>query len=150
MLDVMWAQWSGALSRVLDPAQETSPSGARPGFSEMLGRLPGRLVDLVGVTLLSSGLFGAAIVQKVAPSARALVFSWLLAAALFMVLDAAIGDVLRWYYLGAAPLALLAGRFLGVVSARGGHARLFVALAVLAMVLQMMTFWVTLIFTRYH
>jgi hypothetical protein len=104
---------------------------------------------LGGLTAIT-GLAGAALLPRTTAAVRALLLSWLAATAVFALLDQAVGDSVRWYYLGAVPVALLAGRFFSLLVARRGPARLITGLLVAAMLLQMLTYWVGLIYTRYH
>lgn len=77
--------------------------------------------------------------------------SWLGIGALFALLDQVLGDAIRWYYLVAAGVALLVGRFLGLVGARGRLGRWLVALLIAAMLWQLLNTWVgDMIFYRYH
>src|SRR5207253_2602959 len=53
--------------------------------------------------------------------------------------------------LGAAAVALLSGRYFGLLLSRGRAARCLVALSLAAMLAHLLGFWVgDLIFTRYH
>ena len=110
-----------------------------------------RRIPWIGPLALIAALFGLAVPAKVELSVRALLLSWLAAAALFGLLDQRLGDTVRWYYLAAAAVALLAGRFLAMFLQRGLAARLLFTLSLSLMLIQLLTFWVgDLIFTRYH
>jgi hypothetical protein len=127
------------------------PLGAvQSGFGESLLKLPGKVGQLVGGVTAITGLVGAALLSRTGSAVRALLFSWLAASLVFALLDQVVGDSVRWYYLGAAPVALVAGRFLSLLVARRGPTRLLTALLIAAMLLQMLTYWVGLIYTRYH
>ena len=83
--------------------------------------------------------------------ARALLLCWLAAAAVFALLDQRLGDTVRWYYLAAAAVALLAGRFLALIFQRGRAERVLFTLSLSLLLIQLLNFWVgDLIFTRYH
>lgn len=133
------------------PVTTPAPS---PGERISLLKLGGKVARLVGTAPFLLG--GAAGVLGLAPmsrAARAWLGSWLLVTALFALLDQALGDTVRWYYLGAAALALLAGRYLAVLTASvpTRPARWFVTLVLLAMLWQLLYIWVgDLIFFRYH
>ena len=71
---------------------------------------------------------------RLSAAARALLVSWLLAAALFALLDQVVGDSVRWYYLGAVPASLLAGGFLFFLILVSGGFFFYVALAVAGIV----------------
>lgn len=149
-LEQIWGQWADVLGRMLGEYSPGSRAANRPGFTQSLLKLPGKVVGLIGAGLLVTGASGLALTSRIKPAVRALLVSWLLAVALFALLDQVVGDSVRWYYLGAAPVALLSGRYLGLLAARGAWARLLAGLVVLSMFLYMLTFWVGLIFTRYH
>jgi hypothetical protein len=98
-------------------------------------------------------LAAAGLVQLRGMSAlsRGLLLSWLGAAGLFALLDRAVGDTIRWYYVAAAPVALLAGRYLALLAARRRAAALLVALSILTVLFQTLGLWVgEFIFLRYH
>ena len=104
----------------------------------------------MGVVPLFTGAAGTLLVL-LPRAARALLFSWLVAGAIFFALDQAVGDAIRWYYLVAAPIALVAGRYLALLSWRGRASKLLTVLLLAAMLMQLLYFWVgDLIFTRYH
>ena len=144
----MWHQWSGVLARL-------SGSGPRGGPPVDASSLPGgiwnRIATWLGVLAALMGLFGAFFLARLAPTARALLVCWLFACAIFALLDQALGDAVRWYYLAAAPASLLAGGFLALLTTRGRPARALTALVLLALLTHLLLFWVgELIFTRYH
>jgi hypothetical protein len=123
---------------------------AKPSFGESLAKLPGKAGQLVGWLPAITGVAGSALLARTNTAARALLFSWLAAGLVFALLDQVVGDSVRWYYLVAAPVALVAGRFLYLLGARSITARWLTTLVVAAMLLQMLTFWLGVIYTRYH
>ncbi|HST05781.1 MAG TPA: hypothetical protein VLQ48_13730 [Chloroflexia bacterium] len=131
------------------PVSATGDS-VKPSFGESVLKLPGKAGQLLGGLTAITGLAGVALLPRTMAAVRALLLSWLAATLVFALLDQAVGDSVRWYYLGAVPLALLAGRFLSLLAARRGPARLITALLVAVTLLQMLTYWVGLIYTRYH
>ncbi|MFL5733614.1 MAG: hypothetical protein ACJ78Q_10475 [Chloroflexia bacterium] len=149
-LTEMWGQLSSALNRA-SGARTGSSGGQRLDAGVVLRKLSEKVVLLTGIPVLVTGLLGALLARGIGPAARALLLCWLAAAALFALLDQTLGDAIRWYYLGAAVLALLVGRFLGLLLGRGPAARWLVALSLLVMLAHLLDFWVgDLIFTRYH
>ncbi|MEO6457797.1 MAG: hypothetical protein ABIO92_05935 [Chloroflexia bacterium] len=115
---------------------------------ERLGR---KLARLSGLLPLMAGAWGWLMTGPMPLQARNLLLAWLGASGFFFLLDQALGDAIRWYYLAAAPLSLLAGRFLGLLAGRGRVARALVTLSFGVMLLQLLYIWVgDLIFTRYH
>lgn len=143
----MWNQFGGIFQR-LGGQRATSVQTQLPAT---FGKLGGKIGELVGVPAVFFAAGGAALENNVSSPAGALLFSWLAAGALFALLDQAVGDALRWYYLAAAAVSLAVGQFMSRLWARGGRARLFIRLALVAMLMQSLTYWVgNLIFTRYH
>jgi hypothetical protein len=134
------------------PSSPVTATGntVKSSFGESVLKLPGKTGQLLGGLTAITGLAGAALLPRTTTAMRALLLSWLAATAVFALLDRAVGDSVRWYYLGAVPVALLAGRFLSLLVARRGPARWITGLLVAAMLLQMLTYWVGLIYTRYH
>jgi hypothetical protein len=122
----------------------------RRGLAESVGRLPGKIADLVGWPVVIAGLGGMIGSRAKATGARALVGAWLAASLVFAVLDQVVGDAVRWYYMAAAPLALAAAVFLRRLDARRTSGRGLAVLVIAAMSWYALTFWVNLIFTRYH
>ena len=147
LADLILNQWGGVLSRLA--GGETS-SPARPGLGESLAKLPGKIGDLVGWPTVISGLTGLAGMRSVRSGAVALIGAWLIAALVFAVLDQLLGDAVRWYYMAAVPLALAAGLFLSGLTLRRAVGRALALLVLAAMSWQALTFWIGLIFTRYH
>ena len=143
-------QWSGVLKRLLGRDTFGSASNeVAPGlnFADFAGR---RLIWIGPMTALTA-LFGATQLRGMARLSRALLLSWLGAALVFAVLDQALGDTVRWYYLAAAPVSFLAGRYLSLIAARRRAASILAALSLLAMLFHTLAFWVgDLIFVRYH
>lgn len=123
---------------------------AKPGFGQSLLKLPVKVGQLVSWPATITAVAGTALFSRASSAVRALLFSWLAAGLVFALLDQVVGDSVRWYCLAAAPVALVAGRFLSLLSARSAPARLLTTLLVAAMLLQMLTFWLGLIYTRYH
>jgi hypothetical protein len=148
----MMGQWTAVFDKLLgrSPNNKSAVPQGSPDFAEGLRKLPGKVYDLVGGYLVISGVFGAALLSRLNPAARALIGSWLLATVLFAFLDQVVGDSVRWYYLGAAAVSLLAGRFLGLLLTRGSRAKVFCGLVLGVMALNMLLFWTGLIFSRYH
>lgn len=118
-----------------------------------LSKLGGKVDRLVGTASLLLGISGVLCLGRLNSAARAWLGSWLFVACLFALLDQALGDTIRWYYLGAAALALLAGRFLGLLSSfvTTRPARMLAAMLLIVMLWQLLFIWVgDLIFLRYH
>jgi hypothetical protein len=150
-VDEMRNQWAGVFGKLAGNRPSQSGTGAAQiGFFQSLPRLPGKVLDLMGGLLVITAAFGAGLAWHISAPARALLASWLLATVVFALLDQVVGDSVRWYYLGAAPVGLLAGRFMGSLSGRGSRSRMLVTLVLGAMALYMLVFWVNLIYTRYH
>ncbi|MEO8286477.1 MAG: hypothetical protein ABI670_08575 [Chloroflexota bacterium] len=150
LLDEIWNQWSGLFGRLTGGSGvQTGDQPARPGFVQSLQKLPGKLFGLVGPLMLVLGAVGAAHFRMRA-QAGALLGSWLLAAGLFALLDQVVGDSVRWYYLAAVPVTLLAARILSLLLARGLWARRLILLSLATMSYYMLALWIDLIFTRYH
>ena len=148
-LDLIGAQFGDVLGRL--SGQSSSPSAPEgPGLPASLGRLTERVGQLVGGLLVVCAAFGSALLSRRVGAMPLLVGSWLAAAATFALLDRVVGDSIRWYYLAAAPAALLAGRFLGLLSTRRRWSLPLAALVISAALLQMLQFWLDLIYTRYH
>jgi hypothetical protein len=148
LADLIFNQWGGVLARLTGGGAATEQS--RPGILESLARLPGRLGALVGWHAVIAGLVGLIGARGLQSGARALLWCWLAAALVLAMLDQVVGDAVRWYYLAAAGLALPAGAFLGRLAQRRSSGLLFAVLALAAMAWHALTFWVDLIFTRYH
>ncbi len=153
-LGEMWAQLSSVLQRLLGgkgaagiaPDKGASTIGAF--FVTTLGR---RIDSLLGTLAALCALFGVLLPGNLGISARALLWAWLLASGVFALLDQALGDSIRWSYLAAAAVALVAGRFLASLALRSPVGRALVALTVTVMLWQLLYFWVGYaIFTRYH
>jgi hypothetical protein len=151
MLDFILAHFGRVLQRVgLGKTSEAAPSTGS-GFS--VSKLWGKVERQWSVPALETALGGLAVARP-RRGAGALLGSWLLMTGLFALLDQWLGDAIRWYYLGAAALALLSGRYLGLIAARGRANRwvwLLAWLVVLAMLWHLLYIWVgDLIFSRYH
>ncbi len=147
----MWSQWSGAFRRLagnkVGSAQAVGTTQSGNALINFVAKRSGWIGQLPVITATC----GATQAVSLKGTARALLVSWLVAAAAFALLDQTLGDTIRWYYLGAAPVALLAGRYLGLLSQRGKVAQLLAAFSLLVMLFYVLTFWVgDLIFTRYH
>ena len=148
LADLILDQWGGVLSRLT--GGQAAAQQPRPGFIESLWRLPRQTGALVGWLSVITGLSGLAIGGRASGAARALIGSALAAALVFAALDQLVGDAVRWYYMAAVPLALPAGMFLSRL-ARGRTIGVMLALlAAAAMSWYALTFWIDLIFTRYH
>lgn len=156
-IDVIWGQVADVFTKLLGggatsdtaPPLDT-PAPAKPGFLEGLGKLPGKVVQLLGAALVISGVAGLGLLPRRLWAVRALIISWLAAMLAFALLDRVVGDSVRWYYLGAAPLALLAGRFLAALGMRRGWAPKLAILIVGAALSWMLGWWIELIYVRYH
>jgi hypothetical protein len=146
----MWAQLSGVVARA--GGARTGPASVpRLGFDTVLRKLGEKIGLLIGFLQAACGIFGAALLGGIGVASRALLLCWLGATALFALLDQTLGDAIRWYYLGAAGIALLAGRFLGLLLWRGRAARWLVALSLMMILVHLLGFWVgDLIMSRYH
>jgi hypothetical protein len=128
----------------------TPPAEGGTSFARGLARLPAKVYDLVGGLAVISGAAGVVGLSRTSSAARALLWCWLLAALIFALLDQVVGDSVRWYYMAAAPVSLLAGRFLTALVVRVGVARTLAWIVLGAMALNMLVFWTGLIFLRYH
>jgi hypothetical protein len=147
----IWNQWSDVLGKLAgNKPSQSSTTSSQGSFLASLPKLPGKVFDLIGGLMVIVGAFGAALLRHVNAPARALLGSWLVATIIFALLDQVVSDSVRWYYLGAAPMALLAGCFLTGLLARGIWARTLTLLVLSGMALYMLVFWVGLIYTRYH
>jgi hypothetical protein len=144
----IWSQWSGIFRRLTGGTiSEGEVQGAGEGFLERSAR---RISQLLGFETFLPAIAGALLPIRHS-GGRALLTAWLIAAALFFLLDQALGDSVRWYFLAAAPLALLSGRYLNKIAARGRVGTILTALVVTAALWHLMQIWVgELIFTRYH
>lgn len=149
-LDVMWGQIADVFDRLFARGGSGDAATNRGSLLDGLSRLPEKMVQLSGGLLVLTGGFGAALLPGKKLGVRALLVSWLGAALVFAMLDRVLGDSVRWYYLAAAPLALLAGRFLALLGMRKGWASKLAILVLAAALLQMIQFWVDLIYVRYH
>jgi hypothetical protein len=129
-----------------------TPLSPPPASDETLFQKFGRkLARLSGILPIMAGVGGLFVMDRYPEQARNLIVAWLGAAGFFFLLDQALGDTIRWYYLAAAPISLLAGRFLGLVAAKGRSAVTLVGFCFAVMLLQLLYIWVgDLIFTRYH
>jgi hypothetical protein len=156
----MWAQWSALAGRFVGsgpPAvaagagRESRPTSGVLDFIEKRSPLVGPLLGLTAGAGSLLGLSGSSRLTRLVPPYAALLASWLLASLVFAALDKVVGDTIRWSYMAAAPLALLASRFLARLFVRGRLARILIALIVTSVLLNTLTYWVgELIFTRYH
>jgi hypothetical protein len=151
----MWAQWTGIGQRLGGGRGPDSPAASlQPGA--ILGKLGAKTGTLVGAVpflgaLAGAGLFGGEARNGGLPAVRGLLAAWLGASAVFALLDQALGDAIRWYYLAAAPVSLLAGLYLALLAGRRRAARLFVGLALSIALWHLLLVWVgDYIFTRYH
>jgi hypothetical protein len=148
LTDLIIDQWGGVVTRLV--GGQAAPQTPRPSLTHALGRLPGKIGELVGWPAVVAGLAGLTSSRALKGGATALVGAWLAAALLFAVLDQVVGDAVRWYYMAAVPLALPAGLFLAQLANRRGSGRGLALLVLAAMSWHMITFWINLIFTRYH
>ena len=150
-LTEMWNQWSGTLQRAISRGA-VAPQPASPVAQEeaLYARLTRRLARLVGLPSLFGAIAGLALPAR-HRAVAALIGAWLAAAAIFFALDQTLGDAIRWHYLAAAPVALMAGVFASGLTRRGNTARALVALALAVVLWHLLQIWVgDLIFTRYH
>ncbi|HET9495006.1 MAG TPA: hypothetical protein VFR15_12315, partial [Chloroflexia bacterium] len=148
LADLILNQWGGVLSRLT--VGQTAAQQSRPGAGDLLGRLLRQSGDLVGWISVISGVGGLAMWGRTAGGARALIGSALAASLVFAALDQLVGDAVRWYYMAAVPLALPAGIYLARLALvrKTGIALALLVAAVMGW--QALTFWISLIFTRYH
>lgn len=156
VLDIIGNHFSHVLVRLTSGNWVVAPgvgdaTASKGGLS--LSKLGGKVDRLVGTVPFLLGVAGAFFLGRINSAARAWLASWLFVVCFFALLDQALGDTIRWYYLGAAALALLAGRFLSLlwhlVNTR--RARLLVALLLIVMLWHLLFIWVgDLIFLRYH
>lgn len=153
-LQDMAGQFGDLFGKLGSGTTTATPAGAteaaRPGFGQSLLKLPVKFGQLVGWPATITAAAGTALFPRVSGTVRALLLSWLVAGLVFALLDQVVGDSVRWYYLAAAPVALVSGRFLSLLGARSAPARWLTTLVVAAMLLQMLTFWLGVIYTRYH
>jgi hypothetical protein len=149
-LDVIAAQFGDVLGRLWGQRPVTTSASQAPGLRDSLLKLPGKVGQLLGGLLVISAGYGSALLSRRLGAVRALIFSWLAATLIFAVLDSFVGDSIRWYYLGAAPIALLAGRFLALLASRQRWCRPLAILTLSAALLHMLLFWIDLIYIRYH
>ena len=149
-LEVIGAQFGDVLGRLLGQRPVATPASQAPGLLDSLLKLPGKVVQLLGGLLAISTGYGSALLSRRLGAVRALIFSWLAATLIFALLDSFVGDSIRWYYLGAAPVALLAGRFLALLASRHRWCRPLAILTLSAALLHMLIFWIDLIYIRYH
>ncbi len=125
--------------------------GATSALSFSPEKLARKLVYLVGPAQLILATSGGAVGTRLKAVAWAWLGSWLVVGGVCALLDQALGDAIRWYYLVAAAVALFSGRLLGLLGQRGRLARWFVTLLLAAMTWQLLNTWVgDMIFYRYH
>jgi 4-amino-4-deoxy-L-arabinose transferase-like glycosyltransferase len=162
----MWEQMSAIVRRLGSPGNggAVDTSGVPLRQEPLYERLVRKVSALVGLPATLSAVFGLALpsptrrIESVEPrpcgmgrQALALLLSWLGASALFLLLDQTLGDAVRWYYLAAAAIALLAGRFLARLSSKGRAGWLLLGLVLSLLLFQLLGTWVgDQIFTRYH
>ncbi|MEA2575709.1 MAG: hypothetical protein QOH93_3007 [Chloroflexia bacterium] len=148
VLDLIGNHLGGLLSKV---GGGQTRGDTAPALSFSLDKLARKVVYLVGPAQLVLGTAGGAGLVPLRWLAWAWLGSWLAIGALFALLDQALGDAIRWYYLVAAAVALLAGRMLGLLGQRGRPARWLAVLLLAAMTWQLLHTWVgDMIFYRYH
>jgi hypothetical protein len=148
-LDVIGAQFGALFGRLGGQGSGSGITGAT-GLLDSLLKLPEKIAQLSGGFLVIGAAFGSALLARRPRAVSLLLLSWLVATFVFALLDRVVGDSIRWYYLGAAPIALLAGRFLALLLERGAWSRTLVVLTLMLALLQMLEFWIDLIYTRYH
>ncbi|MDQ6694829.1 MAG: hypothetical protein M3014_10505 [Chloroflexota bacterium] len=147
----MWDQISGIVSRLSSPGGPAANRRAAPsnGVLTGLGRSASRLLGIDALLLACTGLLLPA--GRKGWEWRAWLLCWLAASSIFALLEQALGDSIRWTYLGAAAVALVAGRVLGLFSIRGRAAKTLVGLALLAVLWHTLQWWAgDLLFLRYH
>lgn len=152
-LDIILGQFADVFGKLLGntpTAPSTEPPTEKPGLLDGILKLPAKLAQLSGALLVISAISGFLLLPKRLLPPKVLLASWLLAALAFALLDRVIGDSVRWYYLAAAPLALLTGRFLASLGMRRGWPNKLAILVVALALLQMLRFWLDLIYQRYH
>ncbi|MDQ3704289.1 MAG: hypothetical protein M3437_03525 [Chloroflexota bacterium] len=146
VVDLVGNHFGGLLGRVGE-----GQGGTASALSFSLEKLARKVVYLVGPAQLILALMGAVTGTRLKAVAWAWLGSWLAVGGLFALLDQALGDAIRWYYLVAAAVALLLGRLLGLLGQRGRLARWFVTLLLAAMTWHLLNTWVgDMIFYRYH
>jgi hypothetical protein len=146
VLDLIGNHFGGYLDRI-----GGGQGGATSALSFSLEKLARKVAYLVGLAQLTLAMSGGIAGTRLQAVAWAWLGSWLAVGGLFALLDQALGDAIRWYYLVAAALALLSGRLLGLMGQRGRLARWFVTLLLAAMTWQLLNTWVgDMIFYRYH
>ena len=153
----MWTQWTGLYQRLVGAkpgVQGTGSASAGSGVADFVARRSVLVSPLLAITAASSSLLGLRARERTAPTAPAyagLLGAWVAAALLFGALDRVVGDTVRWAYLGAGAVALLAGRFLAVLLPVGNAARLLIGLVLAAVLWYTLLYWVgDLVFTHYH
>jgi hypothetical protein len=145
----IWSQFSSIFNRLLggEARSQNGQVSAQEGFFSRSARRIGTLVGWETFLTAAAGL----LLPLRAPGSRALLMAWVGAGALFFAVDQALGDAVRWYYLLAAPLTLLAGRALAYLSARSRAGAVLAALVFTSALWHLLQVWVgELIFTRYH
>jgi hypothetical protein len=127
------------------------PIGQGPMQEPLLQRFARKLDRLVGTLPLLDAAFGGILPADVKRSAQVLLASWLAASGFFFLLDQTLGDAIRWFYLAAAPVSLLAGRYLAHLTAKGRSGVVLAGLVLSVMTWNLLVVWIgELIFTRYH
>jgi hypothetical protein len=147
-LDLIGNHFGGLLARLVD-GQVQSGATTAPSFS--LDKLARKAVYIVGPAQLVLGIVGSVAGASLTAAARVWLVSWLVAGAIFALLDQVVGDAVRWYYLVAAAVALLSGRVLALLGQRGRLAGWLAALLFAVLSWQLLHTWVgDMIFNRYH
>ena len=147
----LWNQWSGLFSRLTGSGKTGAPGSVDTTQSAGLLDFFARRGVWLGPSVVLGALAGLLPLRAIGANVRALLFAWLGAGLVFALLDRALGDTVRWYYLAGAPLALLAGRFFGSLALRTRPGRVLSGLVLSVILFQTLVFWIgELIFTRYH
>lgn len=156
VLDYIEAHFAHVLQKALHAggSVDKTQSAGTGGGRFQLGKLGAKVEQLWSAPAIIVAVLGSTRVAPLKPAAGAWLGSWLGVALFFALLDQLLGDAIRWYYLGAAALALLVGRGLALLFERrrgNRYAVLLVYLVLGAMLEHLLSYWVgDLIFTRYH
>lgn len=148
VLDLIANHFGGLLGR-LTGANATEGAATPQAFS--LDKLARKVAYLVGPAQVLAAATAAVVGLKLNRVASGWLGTWLVVGVVFALLDQALGDAIRWYYMVAAAVSLLAGRTLGLLAKRGRIGRWLAALLVAALLWQLLNTWVgDMIFYRYH
>jgi hypothetical protein len=146
VLDLITNHFGGLLGRLTGTTESTATAQA---FSfDKLARKVGYLVGPAQVIAATTAAFAGPRLNRVVWGWFG---AWLAVGAVCALLDQALGDAIRWYYMVAGAVALLGGRLLGLLAERGRVGRWLASLLFAALLWQLLNTWVgDMIFYRYH